>query len=267
MGARGDRRRDGGARRRLCRHAGDLLADRPGGRRRPPHPDGGDGQWADPSSLRALDFLARRIADLPALPLVALRPQEPGSRVELLDELRGVAAGRVSLGALRPESVARLVRERIPEASDEVCDACHAATAGNPLYLQELLRSVTADEVAPEAATVLKASLPTLGDRVIRRVERLDDDAPALARAMAVLGNGSRRPARRTPRSPRSSTSASRPSRPTCPVPTSSWASPARAPAPGSFASLTRRAPNRLVRGRSRQPADGEIKRSSSCTW
>jgi hypothetical protein len=95
--------------------------------------------------------------------------------VELLDELRGVAAGRVSLGALRPESVARLVRERIPEASDEVCDACHAATAGNPLYLQELLRSVTADEVAPEAGTVLKASLPTLGDRVIRRVERLDE--------------------------------------------------------------------------------------------
>ncbi|HEX3830545.1 MAG TPA: AAA family ATPase, partial [Solirubrobacteraceae bacterium] len=151
-----------------------------------------DGQWADPSSLRALDFLARRIADLPAMLLVALRSQEPGSRMELLDELRGVAAGRISLGALRPESVARLVRERIPQASDAVCDACHAATAGNPLYLQELLRSITADEVAPDAGTVRQAALPTLGDRVIRRVERVADDAPALARAMAVLGNGTR---------------------------------------------------------------------------
>ena len=151
-----------------------------------------DGQWADPSSLRALDFLARRIADLPAMLLVALRPQEPGSRMELLDELRGVAAGRVSLGALGPESVARLVRDRIPEASAEVCDACHTATAGNPLYLQELLRSIIADEVAPDAGTVRQASLPTLGDRVIRRVERVADDAPALARAMAVLGNGTR---------------------------------------------------------------------------
>jgi DNA-binding CsgD family transcriptional regulator len=151
-----------------------------------------DGQWADPSSLRALDFVARRIADLPAVLLVALRPQEPGSRMELLDELRGVAADHVSLGALRPESVARLVRERIPQASDEVCDACHAATAGNPLYLQELLRSMTTNEAAPDADMVRQAALPTLGDRVIRRVERVADDAPALARAMAVLGNGTR---------------------------------------------------------------------------
>jgi DNA-binding CsgD family transcriptional regulator len=151
-----------------------------------------DGQWADASSLRALDFMARRIADIPAMLLVALRPQEPGSRAELLDELRGAAAGRISLGALRPESVARLVRAQIPQASDEVCAACHAATAGNPLYLQELLRSITADEVAPDAGAVRQAALPTLGDRVIRRVERVADDAPRLARAMAVLGDGTR---------------------------------------------------------------------------
>jgi DNA-binding CsgD family transcriptional regulator len=151
-----------------------------------------DGQWADPSSLRALDFLARRISELPVMLLVALRPQEPGSRMDLLDELREVADARVSLGALRPESVALLVRERIPEASDAVCDACQAATAGNPLYLQELLRSLAADEALPDAATVHTASLPTLGDRVIRRVERVAGDAPALARAMAVLGNGAR---------------------------------------------------------------------------
>lgn len=151
-----------------------------------------DAQWADPSSLRALDFLARRISDLPAMLLVALRPQEPGSRIELLDELRGVAAGRVSLGALRATSVARLVRERIPEASDEVCDACYVATTGNPLYLQELLRSLTVDDVVPDADAVRRAALPTLGDRVIRRVDRVAGDAPALARAMAVLGNGTR---------------------------------------------------------------------------
>ncbi len=151
-----------------------------------------DAHWADPSSLRALDFLGRRIAELPAMLLVALRPQEPGSRMELLDELRGVAGDRVPLGALAPESAAVLVRARIPEASAEICDACHRATAGNPLYLQELLRSIAADEGVPDVGTVLQASLPTLGDRVIRRVERVAGDAPALARAMAVLGNGTR---------------------------------------------------------------------------
>jgi DNA-binding CsgD family transcriptional regulator len=151
-----------------------------------------DGQWADPSSLRALDFLARRITDLPATLLVALRPQEPESRMELLDELRRVANSRMSLGALRSESVAHLVRDRMPEASNAVCDACHAATAGNPLYLQELLRFLSVDDVVPDADTVLRASVPTLGDRVMRRVERVSGDAPALARAMAVLGNGAR---------------------------------------------------------------------------
>jgi DNA-binding CsgD family transcriptional regulator len=151
-----------------------------------------DGQWADPSSLRALDFLARRITDLPATLLVSLRPQEPDSRMELLDQLRGIAGSRVSLGALRPQSVARLVRDRFPEAGDDVCDACHAATAGNPLYLHELLRFLSAAEVLPDADTVMKASVPTLGDRVIRRVERVAGDASALARSMAVLGTGAR---------------------------------------------------------------------------
>ncbi len=151
-----------------------------------------DAHWSDPSSLRALDFLARRIADLPAMLVVALRPQEPGSRMELLDELRAAATGRAALRALGSDSVARLVRDRIPGASDEVCDACAAATGGNPLYLEELLRSLPVDAVMPDPATILESSVPTLGDRVLRRINRVDDDAPALAGAMAVLGNGAR---------------------------------------------------------------------------
>jgi DNA-binding CsgD family transcriptional regulator len=151
-----------------------------------------DAHWADASSLRALDFLARRMSDLPAVLIVALRPEEPGARMDLLDELRHVAERRVSLKALRPASVARIVRDQIPDASNEICDACHAATAGNPLYVRELLRTLSAGDVRPDRDAVSTASVPTLGDRVIRRVDRVADDAPALARAMAVLGDGAR---------------------------------------------------------------------------
>ncbi len=151
-----------------------------------------DAHWADASSLRALDYLARRIVDLPAALIVAFRPDEPGSRMDLLDELRNAAEDRVSLPALRPASVARIVREQIPDASDEICDACQAATAGNPLYLRELLRTLTLAGVTPDVGSVSSASVPTLGDSVIRRVDRVADDAPALARAMAVLGDGAR---------------------------------------------------------------------------
>ena len=152
-----------------------------------------DAHWADPSSLRALDFLGS--PDRRAPGHAPGRPSSAGAGLSHGAARRAPRGGgrpRLSLGALRPESAAVLVRDRIPEASDEICDACHAATAGNPLYLQELLRSIAADEVAPDVGTVLQASLPTLGDRVIRRVERVADDAPAMARAMAVLGNGTR---------------------------------------------------------------------------
>ena len=132
------------------------------------------------------------MSDLPAAMIVALRPEEPGARIDLLDQLRNVAEGRISLKALRPPSVARIVRNRIPEASNDMCDACHAATAGNPLYLRELLHTLAAGDAGPDGAAVSTASVPTLGDRVIRRVERIADDAPALARAMAVLGDGAR---------------------------------------------------------------------------
>ncbi len=151
-----------------------------------------DAHWADVSSLRALDFLGRRITDLPVALIVGMRPEEPGARVDLLDELRNVAQDHVSLGALRPASTARIIRGQIPEASDEICDACHAATGGNPLYLRELLRTLSVGDVSLDAETVSRASVPTLGDRVIRRVHRVAEDAPALARAMAVLGDGDR---------------------------------------------------------------------------
>ena len=37
-----------------------------------------DAHWADPSSLRALDYLARRLDELPVALVVAFRPDEPG---------------------------------------------------------------------------------------------------------------------------------------------------------------------------------------------
>ncbi len=65
-------------------------------------------------------------------------------------------------------------------------------TSGNPLYLQELLRSLGSGGGVPSAEDVIEATVPSLGKRVIRRAGRVSADAPALARAMAVLGDGAR---------------------------------------------------------------------------
>lgn len=152
-----------------------------------------DAHWADVSSLRALDYIARRIADLPAALVVTLRPDEPDAPAHVLEPL--LAAPGAVHERLRPlsrESVAQIVRGRIPEADDATCRAVHEATAGNPLYLQELLRSVALDGDRPGDLAFDDVAIPSLGDSVVRRIARVAPRAPALARAMAVLGDGTR---------------------------------------------------------------------------
>jgi DNA-binding CsgD family transcriptional regulator len=152
-----------------------------------------DAHWADVSSLRALDYIARRIADLPAALVVTLRPDEPDAPAHVLEPLLGApGAVRERLRPLGRESVAQIVRGRIPEADDATCRAVHEATAGNPLYLQELLRSVTLDGNRPGDLAFVDVGIPSLGDSVVRRIAHVAPGAPALARAMAVLGDGTR---------------------------------------------------------------------------
>ena len=63
------------------------------------------------------------------------------------------------------------------------------------MYLRELLRTFDGGDGAAlgapaTAALVAEASVPTLAARVGRRVAKVAADAPALAVAMAVLGDG-----------------------------------------------------------------------------
>ncbi len=155
-----------------------------------------DAHWADVSSLRALNHLAGWIGDTPIGLLAAMRPAEPEAPTQLLDELRSTPGSlHCALAPLSREAVARIVRESLPASGADVCDACSAVTAGNPLYLQELLRAVSANDaigVSDPAVAVQEASAPSLGERVMRRIGRVAEGAPALAAAMAVLDDASR---------------------------------------------------------------------------
>jgi predicted ATPase len=151
-----------------------------------------DAHWADGSSLHALEFLARRLADLPMVVFAAIRPDEPGARTELLDALRDGADMRLLTVALGRDAVASIVRSRMPEASDEICDTFLAATGGNPLYVNELLRAVHINGNPLRPQDVDAVTVRFLGDRVLRRIEPVDARAPALTRAMAILGDGAR---------------------------------------------------------------------------
>lgn len=152
-----------------------------------------DLQWVDDSSLHALDFLARRLADLPVVLLVAVRPSEPVASA-LVDVIRTVpGAARVTPPPLSATAVATLVRQHVPDASDDVCGAFYEGSGGNPLYLRELLLSTVATGLvsAPDAAeAVRRAAVPGLAERLARRIGGVAPEAEGLATAMAVLGDG-----------------------------------------------------------------------------
>ena len=154
-----------------------------------------DAHWADPPSLRFLGHLLRRIEGLPVAIVVALRPNEPNAPQALLDALRlDPLADLMALDPLSEAASASIVRERASAPADEeFCGACHRASAGNPLYLLELIRALEKEEVRPsrEAVDRVAAVWPaSVARHVLRRVAGHGPEAAELASAMALLGDG-----------------------------------------------------------------------------
>lgn len=146
-----------------------------------------DAHWADVASLRLLTYLGRRVSGLPVLLVVALRPDQSADVEQLTRALRGApAASMLRPRPLTAEGGARLVRRFAPEAADEVCEACQAATGGNPFLLSEMAKAVE----GRGAADVLSLEYRELSDAVTARAAGGRDGALALARAVAVLGRG-----------------------------------------------------------------------------
>ena len=152
-----------------------------------------DAHWGDAASLRFLVYLGRRVAELPVAVVAAMRPAVEGPAVELLDRLRrepGAASLRIPPLSERAGVV--LVRDLFgDEAGEGFARACHEATGGNPFLLRELAASLRERRVGPEAAlsSWLDAPLPrSISAGIVARVGRLEPDAEAVTRAVAVLG-------------------------------------------------------------------------------
>ena len=150
-----------------------------------------DLHWVDRPSVGALTYLAHRLDDVPVVLLVALRPDEPATPSGPLAGVRfDSEAVVIRLGALRLRSVSQIVRATVPDAADDLCAACFSATGGNPFYLRELLLTI-ADAGPGRPTPVVEAiALPTLGERLMRRLGHIGPGAVALARAMSVIGDG-----------------------------------------------------------------------------
>ncbi|MBV9805894.1 MAG: AAA family ATPase [Solirubrobacterales bacterium] len=152
-----------------------------------------DLQWSDGASLRWVAYLARRLEGTTVGVLCAVRPIEDEDPV-LAELLADPAITLVKPSALSVAAVTELVRGALsPDAEATFCRECHRVTGGNPLLLRELVRSLAAEGVVPSAGSVdvLERLAPDAVARSVRlRLARLPADAAALARAVAVLGDG-----------------------------------------------------------------------------
>ncbi len=153
-----------------------------------------DLQWCDGSSLRFLDYLTRRLDQLPVLVIAAARLGEATPQVSngalSWHLVADSASTRIRPSALSHEAVIGLVEEQLGRSSDSAfVNECQRATTGNPLLLHELLRALRVEGVSPAAANTrqIREIGPTAVRRtVLLRLARLSADALAVARAVAV---------------------------------------------------------------------------------
>jgi DNA-binding CsgD family transcriptional regulator len=154
-----------------------------------------DLHWCDRPSLRFLAYITRRLEGLPVLLGVTLRTTEPGADPALLSEIANdLATSTVRPGPLTDDAVGSLVHAALGgEAADTFCAAVHTATGGNPLLVRQLLRALEAEGVQPDAASagvVREIGPAAVARTVLVRLARLPREALAVARAVAVLGEG-----------------------------------------------------------------------------
>ncbi len=154
-----------------------------------------DLQWSDRPSLRFVAYLVRRLEGSPVLVAATLRSTEPGTDPALIAEIAAdPLCEAVRPGPLGKDAVTELVTERLGEPEPRFAAACRDATGGNPLLLRHLIAALAQDGVAPTAAgapAVREIGHRAVSRTVLLRLSRLPEDAVAVARAVAVLGESS----------------------------------------------------------------------------
>jgi DNA-binding SARP family transcriptional activator len=148
---------------------------------------------ADTPSLLLLQFLAGTVGDAHMVVLAAYRDTELEARQALdrvvAELVREPTVSRVSLLGLRRAEIAEYVELSTGRpVPDNVVEAIHSRTAGNPLFVAETVRLLAAEgelERIETAAVVVPAGVR---EAINRRVERLSPEARAALTVASVLG-------------------------------------------------------------------------------
>jgi DNA-binding CsgD family transcriptional regulator len=153
-----------------------------------------DAHWLDAPTVRWLDYLRGRLADLRILIVLTVREAATQHLSTPLHRVLGDPRLELwSLAPLSPTAIAALLQTRLgTEPHPALVAGCAEATAGNAFAVCEVIAALELDGVDQvHAAARLTRRVPAAIARSIRgRLARLDPDAVAVARALAVLGDG-----------------------------------------------------------------------------
>ena len=152
-----------------------------------------DAHWCDTASLRFIEYLGRRLAGVPLLVVLAARPAEPGVQTEMLSRMRVELEPRaITPGLLSEGATSAIVRRRLgEEAPAEVLGACHVATGGNPLLIEEMLAELDDRDGLTSAEEIAAMGPKRIAESLIGRAGALGAEGPIVLNALAVLGDGS----------------------------------------------------------------------------
>jgi predicted ATPase len=158
-----------------------------------------DLHWADPSTIELAKALLETLDRIPLMLVTAFRADlpSPGSRFRLHSlEHSPHRAVELPLTPLTEDASRELVAMLMPEGLDPVSrDQLVTRAEGNPLYLEELLRSLIEGGGLERrqrtwALTMTPASLvpPALEGLLVARIDHLPEEARRLAEVAAVIG-------------------------------------------------------------------------------
>ena len=117
-----------------------------------------DIQWADRFTLEHLATLAETVATCPALLVMTSRIEGDPLDRAWRSSVAGAPLMTIDLAPLRPQEATQLA-DAYPDASADVAQRCIERAAGNPLFLEQLLRHAEQSSDASVPGSVFSRSL------------------------------------------------------------------------------------------------------------
>jgi tetratricopeptide (TPR) repeat protein len=160
-----------------------------------------DLHWSDPTSLAVLEFLMESVDEAPILYIWLYRPYRDSGIWRLREQADrdfGYCYTQIDLLPLQSEDTDALVSEllRIPDIPENMRKLVQDRASGNPLYVEEIIRSFIHEEAVVRDADYWRSTVEsagivpsdTLQGVILARVDGLEPDIKEILQVASVVG-------------------------------------------------------------------------------